>query len=243
MASVAQSSKVLGAAVDHAVDGRGLKASALETAAWLSLVAYVRHAFSDYDELLAQGYDQDSARYFVGDDHDAEQDDERDRDLSSAAARAGSRHGRRVGRRVRQHGGTPATSRGPAMPVRPAAPELPPAATARKPPGRARGGRNARARLAPRRQTKLRSIAASTFSMVAVYWPWYAMKSHDPRIASATAVARIMIGALVRLPASARSVRHRRLQNRKPARQPFRKRCGSDFLKHRKPFSQSFRCR
>jgi hypothetical protein len=54
-----------GAVVDHALDSRGLKASAPETAAWLSLVAYVRHAFTDYDELLAQGYDQDSARYFV----------------------------------------------------------------------------------------------------------------------------------------------------------------------------------
>jgi hypothetical protein len=36
-----------------------------ETAAWLSLVAYVRHMFTDYDELLREGYDQDSARYFV----------------------------------------------------------------------------------------------------------------------------------------------------------------------------------
>jgi len=56
-----------GAVVDHALDSRGLKASAPETAAWLSLVAYVRHALTDYDELLSQGYDQDSARYFVAD--------------------------------------------------------------------------------------------------------------------------------------------------------------------------------
>ena len=54
-----------GAVVDHAVDSRGLRAGTPETAAWLSLVAYVRHAFTDYDDLLAQGYDQDSARYFV----------------------------------------------------------------------------------------------------------------------------------------------------------------------------------
>jgi hypothetical protein len=54
-----------GAVVDHAVDSRGLKSGAPETAAWLSLVAYVRHAFTDYDELLDQGYDRDSARYFV----------------------------------------------------------------------------------------------------------------------------------------------------------------------------------
>jgi len=54
-----------GAVVDHALDSRGLEASAPERAAWLSLVAYVRHAFTEYDDLLAQGYDQDSARHFV----------------------------------------------------------------------------------------------------------------------------------------------------------------------------------
>ncbi len=54
-----------GAVVDHAIDSRGLRTSTPETAAWLSLVAYVRHAFTDYDDLLAQGYDQDSARFFV----------------------------------------------------------------------------------------------------------------------------------------------------------------------------------
>ena len=54
-----------GAVVDHALDSRGLRTSAPEAAAWLSLVAYARHAFTDYDDLLAQGYDQDSARFFV----------------------------------------------------------------------------------------------------------------------------------------------------------------------------------
>lgn len=54
-----------GAVIDHAIDSRGLRVSTAETAAWLSLVAYVRHAFTDYDDLLAQGYDQDSARFFV----------------------------------------------------------------------------------------------------------------------------------------------------------------------------------
>jgi hypothetical protein len=54
-----------GAVVDHARDSRGLKGSTPETAAWLSLVAYVRHVLTDYDDLLAQGYDQDSARFFV----------------------------------------------------------------------------------------------------------------------------------------------------------------------------------
>jgi hypothetical protein len=53
------------AVVDHAVDSRGLSTASSETAAWLSLVAYVRHTFTDYDELLAEGYDPDSARHFV----------------------------------------------------------------------------------------------------------------------------------------------------------------------------------
>ena len=56
------------AVVDHAVDSPGLKAASPETAAWLSLVAYVRHVFTDYDELLVQDYDQDSARHFVADE-------------------------------------------------------------------------------------------------------------------------------------------------------------------------------
>jgi len=54
-----------GAVIDHALDSEGLKSAAPETAAWLSLVAYVRHVFTDYDALLAQGYDRDSARHFV----------------------------------------------------------------------------------------------------------------------------------------------------------------------------------
>ena len=53
------------AVVDHAVDSRGLSTASSETAAWLSLVAYVRHTFTEYDELLAEGYDADSARHFV----------------------------------------------------------------------------------------------------------------------------------------------------------------------------------
>ena len=57
-----------GAVVDHALDSAGLKSAATESAAWLSLVAYVRHTFTDYDALLAQGYDRDSARHFVADE-------------------------------------------------------------------------------------------------------------------------------------------------------------------------------
>ena len=53
------------AVVDHAMDSPGLSVASPENAAWLSLVAYARHTFTDYDALLAQGYDRDSARFFV----------------------------------------------------------------------------------------------------------------------------------------------------------------------------------
>ena len=56
-----------GAVVDHALDSDGLRTAEAGTAAWLSLVAYVRHALTDYDELLDEGYDRDSARHFVAD--------------------------------------------------------------------------------------------------------------------------------------------------------------------------------
>ena len=64
-----------GAVIDHALDSKGLRTAAPETAAWLSLVAYTRHVFTDYDELLTQDYDQDSARHFVADEITAVLDD------------------------------------------------------------------------------------------------------------------------------------------------------------------------
>ena len=60
-----------GAVTDHALDSAGLRTASPETAAWLSLVAYVRHVFTDYDALLTQGYDRDSARHFVADEMQA----------------------------------------------------------------------------------------------------------------------------------------------------------------------------
>jgi hypothetical protein len=56
------------AVVDHAMDSRGLRHAAPEEAAWLSLVAYVRHVFTEYDALLEQDYDEASARFFVAAD-------------------------------------------------------------------------------------------------------------------------------------------------------------------------------
>jgi hypothetical protein len=50
------------------MDSPGLKVALPENAAWLSLVAYARHTFTDYDALLVQGYDRDSARFFVAEE-------------------------------------------------------------------------------------------------------------------------------------------------------------------------------
>ena len=60
-----------GAVVDHARDSAGLRSASPEAAAWLSLVAYVRHVFTEYDALLTQGYDRDSARHFVAGEMEA----------------------------------------------------------------------------------------------------------------------------------------------------------------------------
>ena len=56
------------AVLDHALDSPGLRTASAEKAAWLSLVAYVRHTLTHYDALLAEGYDRDSARFFVADE-------------------------------------------------------------------------------------------------------------------------------------------------------------------------------
>jgi hypothetical protein len=59
------------AVTDHALGSRGLHNASPETAAWLSLTAYIRHRLTDYDSLLDEGYDQESARFFVLDDMNA----------------------------------------------------------------------------------------------------------------------------------------------------------------------------
>lgn len=56
------------AVTDHALRSRGLHTASPEAAAWLSLVAYIRHRLTDYDNLLDEGYDAESARFFVLDD-------------------------------------------------------------------------------------------------------------------------------------------------------------------------------
>ena len=54
-----------GAIADHAMDSPGLHKAAPETAAWLSMVSFIRHALTEYDSLLEEGYEQESARHFV----------------------------------------------------------------------------------------------------------------------------------------------------------------------------------
>ncbi len=54
-----------GAIADHAMDSCGLSTASVHAAAWLSMVAFVRHALTEYDSLLEEGYDQESARHFV----------------------------------------------------------------------------------------------------------------------------------------------------------------------------------
>ena len=42
-----------------------LKTLPASIAVWLATVAHIRHAHTDYEKLLAEGYDRDSARFFV----------------------------------------------------------------------------------------------------------------------------------------------------------------------------------
>jgi hypothetical protein len=44
-----------------------LKALPPSLAIWLAAVAHVRHVHTEYDRLLDEGYDRDSARFFVVD--------------------------------------------------------------------------------------------------------------------------------------------------------------------------------
>ena len=47
-----------GAVIDHATGSAALRSARPEDAAWLSLVAFVRHAMTEYDALLREGYDR-----------------------------------------------------------------------------------------------------------------------------------------------------------------------------------------
>lgn len=56
--------KDLAEVASHALHTLAFRHAAPETAAWLSLVSYVRHNFTSYDAMLADGYERDSARHF-----------------------------------------------------------------------------------------------------------------------------------------------------------------------------------
>jgi hypothetical protein len=53
--------------VEHALWSKGLRRASAMNAARLSLIAYVRHNFTDYDQMLREGYSKEEARYFCGD--------------------------------------------------------------------------------------------------------------------------------------------------------------------------------
>jgi len=50
--------------IEHALWSKGLRKASPQAATWLSLVAYLRHAYTDYDQLLSEGYSHEQARYF-----------------------------------------------------------------------------------------------------------------------------------------------------------------------------------
>lgn len=52
------------AILDLAEDSPGLRLGSPQAAAWLALTSHVRHLHTDYDQLLADGYDVDAARFF-----------------------------------------------------------------------------------------------------------------------------------------------------------------------------------
>lgn len=58
-------------AVVTLAERRHMKDLPPSTALWLALGSHVRHSHTDYDHLLAEGYDRDAARFFVVEETDA----------------------------------------------------------------------------------------------------------------------------------------------------------------------------
>lgn len=52
-------------AIREAAGARHMRDLPPSVALWLATVAHIRHQHTAYDELLADGYDRDSARHFV----------------------------------------------------------------------------------------------------------------------------------------------------------------------------------
>jgi hypothetical protein len=55
-------------AIREAALARKLRELPPSIAVWIATVAHVRHAHTQYDTLLEEGYDRDSARHFVVDE-------------------------------------------------------------------------------------------------------------------------------------------------------------------------------
>jgi len=53
--------------IREAALGRNLRTLPPSVAVWLATIAHVRHAHTEYDALLGEGYDRDAARFFVVD--------------------------------------------------------------------------------------------------------------------------------------------------------------------------------
>ena len=49
----------------EAASGPGMRALPPSIAAWLTATSHIRHRHTEYDALLAEGYDRDVARWFV----------------------------------------------------------------------------------------------------------------------------------------------------------------------------------
>lgn len=58
-------------AVIALAERRHMKDLPPSTALWLALGSHVRHSHTDYERLLAEGYDRDAARFFVLEKTDA----------------------------------------------------------------------------------------------------------------------------------------------------------------------------
>lgn len=55
-------------AIREAAGRKHLRTLPPSVALWLATVAHVRHEHTSYDDLLADGYDRDAARFFVVDE-------------------------------------------------------------------------------------------------------------------------------------------------------------------------------
>lgn len=74
--------------------GGSLRSLPPSIAAWLALTSHIRHRYTEYDDLLAEGYDRDAARFFVaGSTDDVLSEWGCARSVSEDAGEAGEVHG------------------------------------------------------------------------------------------------------------------------------------------------------